>query len=435
MNFSLFFIKRPVFCIVTFLLLLLISYMSLIKLPLRQYPDVDKSEISIDTRYPGAASEIVETKITEIIENQISGIEGIESVSSVSRDGRSKVTIEFNQEKNINEAANDVRDAVARITGRLPNDSDPPEIYKIDSDADSVMWLNLTSTNLNQMDLTDYAEKFLVDRLSVVPGVAKIRISGAKRKSIRIWLDSKLLSLYDLTVLDVEQKIIEENAEFPAGRLESDTRDFTVKLQTSLQTIDEFKNLILKRKNNFSFVTLSDVAKIEIGPEEPRQLFRGNGEEMIGLGIVKQTSANLIKVTQGIKKEFNLIQKNLPQNIKIYQSYDTSVFVAEALKDVIITLCLAIFLVTLVILFFLKNFRSTLIPFLTVPLSLLSSFIFLNIFGFSINLITLLALVLCTGLVVDDSIVMLENIYRKIEDKKIEKIIFFFLKNIFIIFR
>ncbi len=416
MNFSLFFIKRPVFCIVTFLLLLLISYMSLIKLPLRQYPDVDKSEISIDTRYPGAASEIVETKITEIIENQISGIEGIESISSVSRDGRSKVTIEFNQEKNINEAANDIRDAVARITGRLPNDSDPPEIYKIDSDADSVMWLNLTSTNLNQMDLTDYAEKFLVDRLSVVPGVAKIRISGAKRKSIRIWLDSKLLSLYDLTVLDVEQKIIEENAEFPAGRLESDTRDFTVKLQTSLQTLDEFKNLILKRKNNFSFVTLSDVAKIEIGAEEPRQLFRGNGEEMIGLGIVKQTSANLIKVTQGIKKEFNLIQKNLPQNIKIYQSYDTSVFVAEALKDVIITLCLAIFLVTLVILFFLKNFRSTLIPFLTVPLSLLSSFIFLNIFGFSVNLITLLALVLCTGLVVDDSIVMLENIYRKIEE-------------------
>ena len=416
MNLSIFFVRRPVFCIVTFLLLILISYLSLIELPLRQYPDIEKSQITIDTRYPGSASEVVETKITEIIENQISGIEGIESISSVSRDGRSKVTIEFKQEKNIDEAANDVRDAVSRIIGRLPVDSDPPEIYKIDSDADAVMWLNLTSTNMNQMDLTEYAEKFLVDRLSIVSGVAKVRISGAKKKSMRIWLDTDLLSLYNLTVLDVEKKLLEENVEFPAGRLESDTRDFTIRLQTSLKKIDDFKNLILKRDENFSFVTLSDVSEIEIGAEEPRQLFKGNGEEMIGLGIVKQTSANLIKVTQGIKEEFEKIEKDLPSNINIYKSYDTSIFVSEALNDVVFTLCLAIFLVTLVILIFLRNFNSTLIPFLTVPLSLISSLIFLNFFGFSINLITLLALVLCTGLVVDDSIVMLENIYRKIEE-------------------
>lgn len=416
MNLSEFFIKKPVFCLVATLLLILIGYLSLINLPLRQYPDIEKSQITIDTRYPGSASSIVETKITEIIENQISGIEGIRSIDSVSRDGRSKVNIEFNQDKNIEEAANDVRDAISRVIGRLPKDSDTPEIYKIDSDAEAVMWLNLTSNNLNQMELTEYAEKFLVDRLSVVPGVAKIRISGAKKKSLRIWVNPKLLSLYNLTVLDIEKVLREENVDFPAGRLESQTRDFTLRLISGLTTEEQFKNLIIKKGENNSFVKLSDIAKVEIGPEEPRQLFRGNGEEMIGLGVIKQTSGNLIKVTSGIKSEFLKIKENLPSNIKIYQSYDTSVFVSEALKDVIFTLCLAILLVTIVIFIFLKNISSSLIPLITVPISILTSFIFLNFLGYSINLITLLALVLCTGLVVDDSIVMLENIHRKIEE-------------------
>ena len=416
MNFSEFFIKKPVLCLVITFLLILVGYLSLIDLPLRQYPDIEKSQITIDTRYPGSSSSIVETKITEIIENQISGIEGIKSISSVSREGKSKVNIEFNQDKNIDEAANDVRDAISRIIGRLPKDSDTPEIFKIDSDAQAVMWLNLTSNNLNQMQLTEYAERFLVDRLSVVPGVAKIRISGAKKKSLRIWINPKLLALYNLTVLDIEQVLKEENVEFPAGRLESQTRDFTIRLVSGLTSVEQFKNLIIKKGENNSFVKLSDVAKVEIGPEEPRQLFRGNGEEMIGLGVIKQTSGNLIKVTSGIKNEFFKIKKNLPSNINIYQSYDTSVFVSEALNDVIFTLCLAILLVTIVIFIFLKNLSSSLIPFITVPISLLASFIFLNLLGYSINLITLLALVLCTGLVVDDSIVMLENIHRKIEE-------------------
>ena len=416
MNFSKFFIEKPIFCTVTFLLIVLVSILSVLQLPLRQYPNIEKSEITIDTRYPGSAASVIETKITEIIENQISGIEGIKSITSVSRDGRSKVQIEFNQEKNINEAANDVRDSISRITGRLPKDSDSPEIYKIDSDSDAVMWLNLTSTNMGQMELTEYAERYLVDRLSIVPGVAKIRVAGSKKKSMRIWVDPDLLSLFNLTVLDIEKKLLEENVEFPAGRLESQTRDFTVRLQSSINTIEEFKRLVIKKGENFSYVTLGDIAKVEIGPEQPRQLFRGNGEEMIGLGIIKQTSANLIKVTSGIKNEFIKIQESLPKNIKIYQSYDTSIFVYEALKDVIFTLCLAILLVTFVILVFLRNINLTIIPFLTVPISLLASFIFLSFFGFSINLITLLALVLCTGLVVDDSIVMLENIYRRIED-------------------
>ena len=232
MNFSEFFIKKPVFCIVLSIFIVIIGILSLLELPLRQYPDIERSEITIDTKYPGAASSIVETKITEIIENQISGIEGIESISSVSRDGRSKVSIEFILDKNINEAANDVRDAVSKILGNLPKDSNPPEIFKIDSDRNAIMWLNVTSTDLNQIELTEYAERFLVDRLSVVPGVARIRLSGKKKKSVRIWLDPILLSQYKLSVIDIEKTLLNENVELPAGRIESNTRDFTVRLES-----------------------------------------------------------------------------------------------------------------------------------------------------------------------------------------------------------
>lgn len=415
MNISEFFIKKPVFCIVLSTFILLIGFLSLLNLPLRQYPDTEKSIVTIDTVYPGAASTIVETKITEIIENQISGIEGIKSISSVSRDGRSKVTIEFIYEKNINEAANDVRDSVSRILENLPKDSDPPEISKIDSDSNAIMWLNLTSNEMNQLDLTDYAERYLIDRLSVISGVAKVRISGGKKKSVRVWVDPFLLSQYNLTVREIENVIKSENIEFPAGRIESETRDFTVKLENSYKTLDDFKKLVIRKGDGESFITLDDIADVSFGAEESRQLFRGNGEEMIGLGIIKQTSANLIKVTDLIKDEFLEIKKDLPENIKIYESYDTSLFVSEALKDVIFTLCFAVLLVTLIILLFLRNLKSTIIPFITVPISILSTFIFLNFFGYSINLITLLALVLCTGLVIDDSIVMLENIYKKVE--------------------
>ena len=411
-----FFLQRPVFSIVLFLLIILFGFLSMIQLPLREYPDIEKSQITIDTRYSGSASAIIETKITEVIENQISGIEGIKSISSVSRDGRSKINIEFDLGKDINEAANDVRDAVSRKVGRLPKDSDFPEIYKIDSDANAAMYINLASTSLSQMELTEYAEKYIIDRLSVVPGVAKINVSGKQRKSMKVWLDPGKLAAYNLTVLDIEKKIIEENNEFPAGRLESDTRDFSVRLYSGLSKLEEFENLVVKRGNNFSYVRLKDVANIEIAPEEPRELFRGNGEEMISFGIVKQTSANLIKVSNGVINEFEKIKKDLPDNIKIYKSWDTSLFVKEALGEVIFTLIIAIFLVALVIILFLKNLSISIIPFITVPISIIATFIFLFMFGYSINLITLLALVLCTGLVVDDSIVMVENIYRKIEE-------------------
>ena len=415
MNLSEFFIRKPVFCSVLAFFLIIIGLLSLKDLPLRQFPDIERSEITIDTLYPGASSEIVETKITEIIEGQISGIDGIDSISSVSRDGRSKVTIEFKIDKEINEAANDVRDAVSRILENLPKDSDPPEISKIDSDSNAIMWLNLTSDDISQLELTDYAERFLVDRFSVIPGVAKVRVSGGKKKSLRIWVDPMLLSQYGVSVNEIEQTILSENVDIPAGRIESKYRDYTVKLQSGFTNVEDFKNLVIKKEDDFSFVRLGDVAKIEIGPEETRQIFRGNAQEMIGLGILKQKSSNLIDVTDEVKKEFKKVKNELPKNINIYQSYDTSLFVSEALKEVIFTLCFAVLLVTFIILLFLRDIKSTLIPVLTVPISILSTFIFLNAFGLSLNLITLLALVLCTGLVIDDSIVMLENIHKKIE--------------------
>ena len=355
MNFSEFFIRKPVFCTVLSVFIVIIGILSLLELPLRQYPDTEKSIVTIDTVYSGAASTIVETKITEIIENQISGIEGIKSISSVSRDGRSKITIEFIFEKDINEAANDVRDAVARVTESLPKDADSPEISKIDSDTSAIMWLNLTSDDINQLELTDYSERYLVDRLSVIPGVAKVRISGGKRKSVRVWLDPFLLSQYEITVKDIEDILKSENVEFPAGRIESNSRDFTVKLESSYKTLDDFKQLVIKKGGGDSTVTLNDLAEISFGAEESRQLFRGNGEEMIGLGIIKQTSANLIKVTDLVKKEFKLIKEDLPPNINIYESYDTSLFVSEALIDVILTL-LFLTLMVEVIPYFINTF-------------------------------------------------------------------------------
>ena len=244
MNYSEFFIRKPVFCFVLASFLILVGFLSLKELPLRQFPDIERSEISIDTIYPGASSSIIETKITEIIEAQISGIDGIESVSSVSRDGRSKVTIEFIADKNIDEAANDVRDSVSRILENLPKDSNPPEISKIDSDSNAIMWLNLTSDDINQLELTDYAERYLIDRLSVIPGVAKVRISGGKKKSLRIWLDPILLSQYKVSVTEIEKKLLEENIEVPAGRLESKFRDYTVKkLESGFNTVEDFRNL------------------------------------------------------------------------------------------------------------------------------------------------------------------------------------------------
>ncbi len=408
-------VKRPVFAAVISLILIALGILSFKQLPLREYPDVNPPIVSVQTYYRGASAKIVETKITRLIEGRISSIEGIKSIESSSRDGRSDITIEFKLSRNIDDAANDVRDRVSRVTEELPEEVTVPEISKIDANTDVMMWLNLSSSIMDQMELTDYAERYLVDRLSIVDGVARVRIGGGRRYAMRIWLDRVAMAARNITVNEIESVLRTENIELPAGRIESDTREFTIRVERLYKTAKDFGNLVIKRGNDGYFVRLRDVADVSIGPEDERSELRGNGEPMIGLGIIKQSTANTLAVARGIQKQVDNIAPTLPKGTTIDNSYDTSVFIDGAIDEVYFTLAVAILLVVAVIYIFLGNVRAMLVPAMTVPVSLIAAFIALNIFGFSINLLTLLALVLAIGLVVDDAIVVLENIFRRIE--------------------
>lgn len=410
-------VTRPVFASVLSLLLIAFGLVSFNRLPLREYPDIDPPVVSIDTLYPGAAANVVETRITQIIEERIAGVEGIKFVSSKSEDGRSQVNLEFSIGRDIDDAANDVRDRIARIADDLPEEASPPEIQKVNSDEDVIMWLNLVSNRMTVPELTDYAERYLVDRFSVLDGVARVRIGGAQSYAMRIWLDRAALAARNLTVGDVENALRTENVELPAGSIQSEERQFTVRVKRSFQSDKDFTNLVLAHGENGYLVRLGDVARVEKGTIENRTLFRGNKVPMIGIGIVKQSTANTIDVANAASKQATRMNPTLPEGMEIKQSYDTSVFIDEAISEVYKTLFIAIALVLLVIYLFLGNVRAMLVPAVTVPVSLIATFIALYALGFTINLLTLLALVLAIGLVVDDAIVVLENIYRRIEDE------------------
>lgn len=408
-------IKRPVFALVISLLLTLFGLLSFSKLPLREYPDVSPPVISIRTGYIGASAEVVESKITQPIEGIISGIEGIETIESESQDGDSTITIEFNINRNIDAAAADVRDRIARILNELPPEADAPEITKLDTNTHEVIWLRISSDRYNALELTDFANRELVDRLAVVEGVARVRITGERRYAMRIWLDRKALAARLLTVDDVENALKRENLELPAGRIESYKREFTVRTQRLYTTAEDFKNLVIKKGDHDYLVRLADVADVEVGPEDKRTELRANGQSAVGIGIAKQSRANTLDVTRGVRKELAKIQSTLPKDIEVVVSYDSSLFIESAIHEVYFTLAITLFLVVGIIYLFLGNFRATFIPAITIPISLIAVFILLYILNYSINLLTLLALVLAIGLVVDDAIVVLENIYRRIE--------------------
>lgn len=407
-------VKRPVFATVISLLLIAFGIIAFDRLPLREYPDISSPIVSVSTDYRGAAAAIVETKVTQLLEDRVSGIEGIKNIESISEDGRSKITIEFKLSRDIDAAANDVRDRVSRVLDNLPEEADPPEIYKVDANEDVIMWLNLSSLRLNALELTDFADRYLVDRFAVLDGVARVRIGGARRYAMRVWLDRQALAARGLTVNDVEEALRSENVELPAGRIESLEREFTVRVARAYKKVDDFQQLVLKRGEDGFLIRLGEVAKVEIGPEDYRTELRGNGEFMIGLGIVKQSTANTLAVARLVRQEVNSLRETLPDYIDLHNSYDTSVFIEGAIEEVYRTLFIAIGLVILVIFIFLGSFRAMLIPAVTVPISLISAFIALQLLGFSINLLTLLALVLAIGLVVDDAIVVLENIHRRV---------------------
>lgn len=420
-------VKRPVFASVISLMLVVFGLISFLKLPLREYPAIDPPVVTIQTNYRGAAAAVVETRITQLIEDRISGIEGIEFISSTSEDGQSSVRVEFSINRDIDGAANDIRDRVASVADDLPEEADPPEVEKVSSDDDVILWLNLSSDRLNPAELTDYAERYLVDRFSVIDGVARVRVGGGQRFAMRVWLDRQKLAGHSLTVADVEGALRRENIELPAGNIESIDSQFTVRVDRAFTTPDDFNKLVLFEGADGSLVRLGDVARVELGKEVLRTFFRGNGEPMVGIGIIKQSQGNTIAVADAAIAKAKEIDKTLPDGMWIAVSYDTSVFIKKAIAEVYKTLAIAMILVIGIIYLFLGNVRATIVPAVTVPVSIIATFMALLAFDFSINLLTLLALVLAIGLVVDDAIVVLENIFRRMDEEKESPLVAAFL--------
>ena len=409
-------VTRPVLAAVMSLLLVTFGLMSFDRLPLREYPDIDPPVVSIETIYPGAAASVVETRITEIIEDRIAGVEGIRFIDSKSEDGRSVISVEFSINRNVDAAANDIRDRVSAVLDDLPDEADPPEIQKVDSNEDVIMWLNLASDRLSVPEITDYASRYLVDRFSVLDGVARVRVGGGQIYAMRVWIDRRALAARGLTVADVEAALRAENIELPAGSIDSEERQFTVRIKRNFRSAEDFAQLVLAQGEDGYLVRLGDVARVERGAAEDRLFFRGNTEPMVGIGIIKQSTANTLAVARAAKAEAARINPTLPEGMEIKQSYDSSVFIEGAIREVFKTLGIAILLVITVIYLFLGGVRAMLVPAVTVPVSLIASFSVLLALDFTINIITLLALVLAIGLVVDDAIVVLENIHRRMEE-------------------
>jgi multidrug efflux pump len=411
-------IHRPVFATVVSLLLIVLGVIAFTRLPLRELPDIDPPVVSISTTYTGASAAVMETRVTKVLEDAVSGIEGVDTIQSNSQNGTSQINIEFTLKRDIEGAANDIRDAVSRNLNKLPLDADPPQIRKVSSDSDVIVWFNLSGTSPNgtsmgTLALTDYAERYLVDRLSTVDGVAQVQLGGGQDYAMRIWIDREALAARGLTIAEIETALRARNVDIPAGRLESTTRDFTLQLDRSFAGQADFEQLPVGQGADGHVIRLSEVAKVELGSRERRAYYRTNGKDQVGLGIVKTSTANDLAVADAVKKEVAAINKTLPSGMKIDVTYDATVFIAVAVHEVYKTLAEAIALVLLVIWLFLGSARSALVPAVTVPVCVMAAFVPLLVFGFSINLLTLLALVLSIGLVVDDAIVVLENIQRR----------------------
>ncbi|NUS39015.1 MAG: efflux RND transporter permease subunit [Lysobacter sp.] len=406
-------IHRPVFATVVSLLLIVLGVIAFTRLPLRELPDIDPPVVSITTTYTGASAAVMETRVTKVLEDAVSGIEGVDTIQSSSQNGVSNINIEFTLKRDIESAANDVRDAVSRSLDQLPVDADAPQIRKVSSDSDVILWLNLSGPGMDTLQLTDYAKRYLVDRLSTVDGVAQVQLGGAQEYAMRIWIDRNALAARGLTIGDVEDALRTRNVDIPAGRLESTSRDFTLQLDRSFAGATDFEQLPIGHGADGHVVRLGEVAKVSLGSLERRAYYRTNGLPQVGLGIVKTSTANDLAVAAAAKKEAEAINKTLPNGMKIAVTYDATVFIDVAVHEVYKTLAEAIVLVLVVIWLFLGKLRSALVPAVTVPVCVMAAFVPLLAFGFSINLLTLLALVLSIGLVVDDAIVVLENIQRR----------------------
>ncbi|MGZ8348176.1 MAG: efflux RND transporter permease subunit, partial [Allosphingosinicella sp.] len=409
-------VRRPVFAAVVAMLVAVVGIVGFFSLSVREYPDVDPPVVSVETRYIGAAASVIETRVTQVIEEQLAGIEGLQTISSRSQDGRSDITLEFEAGRDIESAANDVRDRVGALADDLPDEALSPEVRKVDADAAPILFLVVSKPGWSRLQLSDYVDRNLLDRFSSIDGVARVFIGGEARPAIRVWMQPERLAAFSLTPADIESALRRQNVELPAGRLESAQQNVTLRVDRPFATQQDFAALIVGRGQDGYLVRLGDVARIEQGPENPYSAFRLNGNSAVGLGIVRQSGANTLAVAEAAKAAADQLRPNLPEGMEISVGSDDSLFISRAIDKVWVTLAEAAVLVVLVIFLFLGSWRATLIPAVTVPLCLLASFGVLWLCGFSINLLTLLALVLSIGIVVDDAIVVLENVYHRIEE-------------------
>ena len=407
-------IKRPVFASVLSLAILLIGMIAYTRLPVRELPKIDEPIVNVTTIYRGASANVMESQVTKPLEDSLSGIEGVDIMTSSSRAEQSDITIRFKLSRDPDSAAADVRDKVARVRGRLPQDIDEPIIAKTEADAFPIMWIAFSSDRHTQLEQSDYANLYLRPRLGTLPGAAEVRIFGERKTSMRVWLDRTKLAAYKLTPADIEEAIRRQNAEIPAGRIESSRREFNVLSQTDLTTPEQFGAIIVRDASGYP-IRIRDVAKVEFASASERQISRFRGNPAIAMGVVRQSTANTLDLAKAVRAEVAAMNKTLPEGMKLAISFDSAVFIEESTKNVFRTIVEAIVLVALVIFVFLRNVRATLIPLVTIPISLIGTFTLLYVAGFSINVLTLLAMVLAIGLVVDDAIVVLENIYRNIE--------------------
>jgi hydrophobe/amphiphile efflux-1 (HAE1) family protein len=408
-------IKRPVVASVMSIVLVIFGIITFQEIPTDELPDVQPPVVTIQTDYKGASAEIIDTQITQKIEDFVGGTPGLETIDSFSEDESSRITLTFETGLDLDDVTNDVRSSVARVVDNLPDGAKAPEIFKQSAGMRTTMWLSFSSEAMTDLELTDYADRFLTDTFSTVPGVGRVRLGGERETSLRVWLDPIALAARDLTTQEVEQALRKENVEFPAGRIESKDIDLTIKLDKAYQNLENYKKLPLKRAKDGSVITLEDVARVEVGAASTRTVFKGDGKQVVGIGIYQQSDANTIDVANGIKNKIKEIERSLPEGTRLEVSFDRSRYIKAAISEVYKTLFVALILVTIIIYLFLGNIRALIVPAVALPVSLISTFLAIYIFDFSINLFTLMALVLAIGIVVDDAIVMLENIVRRIE--------------------
>jgi multidrug efflux pump len=408
-------IRRPVFATVLSLVVMLLGLVSYGRLSVREYPKIDEPVVTVSTTYRGASAEIVESQITKPLEDSLAGIEGIEVLSSISRSERSQISVRFKVERDPDSAASDVRDRVSRSRRKLPDDVDEPVISKVEADADPIIRLAFSSDRHSALEISDYANRIVKPRLQTLPGMADVGIYGERKYAMRIWLDRARLAAYGVTAQDVEDALREQNVETPAGRIESAQREFAVVAATDLQRPEEFAAIIVRTENGYP-VRIRDLGRVEIGAESERSASRFNGRSSVNLGLIKQSTANPLDLSRALQAELPRIIEELPEGMRVDSSYDSTTFIDRSIQAVFSTIGEAILLVILIIFFFLRNLRATLIPLVTIPVSLIGVFSLMFVMGFSVNTLTLLALVLAIGLVVDDAIVVLENIFRHIEN-------------------